>query len=161
MGCGSSESVSVINVRPNAMQNEIKPTNATTTTSSSSNALPSLVFATSASDRLSSNNKEMTPVLLTKPKFNSLIPLTPLVKFQMSATDSGVSSKNNDDDDDYDDNESLDFDADVKTETSASSDSSEFEYDDQEYKNIITENSRPDVKERVEKSFMDRNGLGK
>ena len=161
MGCGSSESVSVINVRPNAMQNEIKPAITTTTTSSSSNAsqLPSLVFATSASDRLNSKNKETTPVLLTKPKFNSLIPLTPLVKFQMSATDSGVSSKNNDDDD-YDDNESLDFDADVKTETSASSDSSEFEYDDQEYKNIITENSRPDVKERVEKSFMDRNGLG-
>jgi hypothetical protein len=158
MGCGSSESVSVINVRPNAMQNEIKPAIATTT-SSSSNALPSLVFATSATDRYNSNNKEITPpVLLAKPKFNSLIPLTPLVKFQMSATDSGVSSKNNDDDD-YD-NESLDFDADVKTETSASSDSSEFEYDDQDYKNIITENSRPDVKERVEKSFMDRNGLG-
>jgi len=145
MGCGSSESVAVINVRPTPEKN---PTSIT---------LPSLVVDHQ------NTNKEITSTTMTttksatlmlpKPKFNPLIPLTPLAKFQMSATDSGVSSKNDED------NESLDFDEDVKTETSASSDS-EFEYDDQDYKNIITENSRPDLKDRVEKSFMDRNGLG-
>ena len=147
MGCGTSESVAVINVRPGPTQDN----NATTLT------LPSLTVEHQIKSReinaATLTTAKSATQIMPKLKFNPLIPLTPLTKFQMSATDSGVSSKNDEE------NESLDFDEDVKTETSASSDS-EFEYDDQDYKNIITENSRPDLKERVEKNFMDRNGLG-
>ena len=147
MGCNSSQAISVINVRPSsalekhdepnkhAQQQQVVP-------------LPCLVVDKRAG--LGSTKEPEPP----KPKFNPLIPL-PNGKLQnTSATDSGVSSKN------YDDNDSLDFDEDVKTETSEESSSSEFEYLDKDYKDIITEKSKQELVQRVEKSFVDRNGLG-
>ena len=142
MGCGSSESVAVINVRSSSNLNHRQET----ITSKNTLILP--ILGENSSNKVSPNDQVL------KPKFNRLMPMPTTTKFQnMSATDSGVSSKNEDD------NDSLDFDEDVKTETSASSDS-EFEYDDKDYKNIITENSRPELKDQVEKFFKDRNGLG-
>lgn len=133
MGCGSSQAVSVINVETKNQDTKIK-----------------------------NENKIVKEVEVEKPVEpkripSSLIPL-PIKPKVNSATDSGISSKygyNNDDDDDDDvvDNNS---DNEVKRRDSFESD---VEYEDKEYRSIITEKSKIDLVQKIEKNFIEREGL--